>query len=109
MAYPLRGPLPWLAMALAINVIVIAAAAYALGQDAADAKAIALLALVAVAGATVLAALAWKIVDFALLRSLRRLATDIRAIAHGGQRLDIDQDRYGQLAPIAGWDGSRPT
>ena len=95
-----RGPLPWLSVAFAVNVVAIIAAAYGLGQGVVDREELNALAMVALAGAAGVFVLSWKIVDFAILRALKRMAADIRAIAHGGNRTDVDGERYGLLAPL---------
>lgn len=95
-----RGPLPWLAMAFAVNVAAIGGTTYVLSQGVVDREELNALALVAIAGAAALFVLAWKIVDFAVMRGIKRLASEVRAIAHGGNRADVDVDRYPLLAPL---------
>jgi len=95
-----RGPLPWLAMALIANVAAIGGTTYVLSQGVVDREELNALALVAVAGAAAMFVLAWKIVDFAVMRGVKRLASEVRAIAHGGNRTDLDVDRYPLLAPL---------
>lgn len=95
-----RGPLPWLAMAFAVNVAAIAAAAYLLGQGVVDREELRALAMIAVAGAALMFVLAWKIIDFAVMRGIKRMAAEVRAIAHGGNRSDIEAARYPLLAPL---------
>ncbi|MCA1907754.1 MAG: 3'-5' exonuclease [Magnetospirillum sp.] len=95
-----RGPLPWLAMAFAVNVAAIGGTTYVLSQGVVDREELNALAMVAVAGAAALFVLAWKIVDFAVMRGVKRLASEVRAIAHGGNRADIEIDRYPLLAPL---------
>ncbi|MGE4281883.1 MAG: hypothetical protein AB7G62_20045, partial [Magnetospirillum sp.] len=95
-----RGPLPWLAMAFAANVAAIGGTTYVLSQGVVDREELNALALVAVAGAAALFVLAWKIVDFSVMRAVKRLASEVRAIAPGGNRTDIDVDRYPLLAPL---------
>ena len=95
-----RGPLPWLALAFAANIAAIAASAFFLGRGAADREGLTALTLVASAGASVMFALSWKIVDYQVFRSIRRMAADIRAIAHGGGRAGIDPARYALMEPL---------
>lgn len=95
-----RGPFPWLAAAFAANVAVIVGSAYALAQDAADHEKLTALVLVAVAGAAVMFALAWKIVDFQVVRLAKKMAAEVRAIAHGSSREGIDPNRYAILSPL---------
>lgn len=95
-----RGPFPWLLAAFVANAIVIAAAAYVLSQGVVDQEELTALAMVALSGAAVMFALAWKIVDYQVVRLIRRMAADIRAIAHGATRAGIDESRYAILSPL---------
>jgi DNA polymerase-3 subunit epsilon len=95
-----RGHLPWLALAFVANVAAIVATAYMLSQGVVDREELNALAMIAVAGAALMFVLAWKIVDFAVMRGIKRMAAEIRAIAHGGNRTDIDIERYPLLAPL---------
>lgn len=95
-----QGPFPWLAGAFLVNVGAIGGAAYALSRQAPTSEPITALAMVALAGAALLFALSWKIVDYQVFRLNRRMASDVRAIAHGGNRDKVDLDRYSILAPL---------
>ncbi|MBX9635894.1 MAG: exonuclease, partial [Magnetospirillum sp.] len=95
-----RGPFPWLLIAFIANVVVIVAAAFFLSQGVVDQEELTALAMVALAGSAVMFALAWKIVDFQVVRLIKRMATDVRAIAHGGTRAGIDPERYAILSPL---------
>lgn len=100
MSQKVRGPFPWLAAAFAANVAFIGAATFLLSRQAIDLHALVALALVAVAGASALFVLSWKIVDYQMVRQIRRVAAEIRAIAHGGTREGVDIDRYPVIAPL---------
>ncbi len=95
-----RGPLPWLAIAFAANVAAVAGSAFYLGRGAVGREELTALSLVAVSGAALMFALAWKIVDYQVFRSIRRMAADVRAIAHGSTRQGIDLDRYALMVPL---------
>ncbi|HSV29032.1 MAG TPA: exonuclease domain-containing protein [Candidatus Omnitrophota bacterium] len=95
-----RGPFPWLAAAFAANVVVTVAAAYFLGRGVVDHEELTALTLVSVSGAAALFALSWKIVDYQMVRAIRRMAAEVRAIAHGGSREGVDADRYGVVSPL---------
>lgn len=98
--HKVRGPLPWLVAAFLANVAVIAAAAYSLGKGVVDHDELAALAMVAIAGASVMFAVSWKIVDYKMVRAVRRMAAEVRAIAHGGSRAGIDAERYLTVSPL---------
>ncbi|CAA7612847.1 putative DNA polymerase III subunit epsilon-like protein [Magnetospirillum sp. LM-5] len=95
-----RGPLPWLAIALVANVSAIGGAAIYLNSRVVGHEDLTALALVSVAGAVLMFALAWKIVDFQVFRLIRRMAADVRAIAHGSTRQGVDLDRYALMLPL---------
>jgi len=95
-----RGPFPWLLAAFIANVVVIVAAAYFLSQGVVDQQELIALSMVALAGAAVMFALAWKIVDFQVVRLIKRMAAEVRAIAHGGSRAGIDLEKYSILSPL---------
>ncbi|HLO75699.1 MAG TPA: exonuclease domain-containing protein [Magnetospirillum sp.] len=95
-----RGPFPWLLAAFLANVAVIAAALYALSQEAATQEKLNALAMVALAGAAVMFALSWKVVDFLVVRRIKRMAADTRALIHGSTREGIDPERYAILSPL---------
>jgi DNA polymerase-3 subunit epsilon len=92
--------LPWLSIAFAANAAAIVTATYFLGRGVVDQEELNALALVALAGAATMFALAWKIVDFQVFRSVRKMAAALRAIAHGGARQGIDEDRYPMMHPL---------
>ena len=96
----LRGPLPWLAIAFAIDVAITIVAGYALSQGEIDQRALTGLTLIALSGAAMMFALSWKVVDFLVVRSIKRLSAEVRAIAHGGAKLEVDHDRYILLVPL---------
>lgn len=95
-----RGPFPWLLAAFVANVAVVVASAYVLSQDRIDQEKMNALAMVALAGAAGMFTLAWKIVDFQVVRLAKRLAAEIRAIAHGSSRDSVDPARYAILSPL---------
>ncbi|MGE5546282.1 MAG: exonuclease domain-containing protein [Solirubrobacterales bacterium] len=95
-----RGPFPWLAAVFAANVAAIIAAAYFLSRGVIDQSRLTALVMVALAGAAVMFALSWKIVDYVMVKSVRRMAADLRAIAHGGARERISDNRYPVLNPL---------
>lgn len=95
-----RGPFPWLLAAFIANVTVIAAAAYFLSQGGIDQEKLNALAMVALAGAAVMFALAWKIVDFQVVRLVKRMAAETRALVHGSSREGLDPARYAILSPL---------
>lgn len=100
MAQNWRGPLPWLAMAFVANVAAIGATAYVLNQGVVDREEMNALAMMAAAGSAAMFVLSWKIVDFAVMRAVKRLAAEVRAVAHGGNRADLAPERYPLLAPL---------
>jgi DNA polymerase-3 subunit epsilon len=89
-----------LAAAFAADVVVTIAAGYSLGLDSGASQKITAMVLVALAGATVLFAVSWKIIEFLVVRSIRRMAAEVRAIAHGGGRDGVDLERYFMIAPL---------
>lgn len=95
-----RGPLPWLFAAFAANVAVIIGAGYSLSLGVVDHEELAALSMVSIAGASVMFALSWKIVDYKMVRAVRRMAAEVRAIAHGGTREGVEPDRYLMVAPL---------
>ncbi len=95
-----RGPFPWLATVFGANVAAIVLAAYVLGHGPIDREALNALALIGIAGAAMLFALSWKIIDFLVMRGIRRMAAEVRAIAHGGSRAGIDVAKHSILSPL---------
>ncbi|CAA7617988.1 exonuclease domain-containing protein [Magnetospirillum sp. SS-4] len=95
-----RGPLPWLAAAFASDVIVTVAATFFLTRGVVDHEELIALALVSLAGAFVLFAVSWKIVEFLTVRSIRRMAAEVRAIAYGAGREAVDAERYAMISPL---------
>ncbi|MGE5503509.1 MAG: exonuclease domain-containing protein [Actinomycetota bacterium] len=95
-----RGPLPWLAAALLANLAAIATAVVLLSERVADRTALTAVGLVAAAGATVLFAVSWKIVDFLVMRRIRQMAAEVRAIAYGSAREGVDLTRYAIVSPL---------
>jgi DNA polymerase-3 subunit epsilon len=86
--------------AFAANIVAIVIAAYVLSQGSASQAELTSLAMVALAGAAVMFALAWKIIDFQVVRLIKRLAAETRAIAHGSSRDGVDPARYAILSPL---------
>jgi DNA polymerase-3 subunit epsilon len=86
--------------AFAANVAVIAAGAYFLSQGEVNQEKLTALAMVALAGASVLFALSWKIVDFQVVRLIKRMAAETRALVHGSTREGLDPARYAILSPM---------
>jgi len=96
-----RGPFPWLAAAFAADVGVTAAAGYFLSQGVVDREELTALVMVSLAGATVLFAVSWKAIDFLVVRSIKKMAAEVRAIAYGtGGRDRVDPERYFMIAPL---------
>jgi DNA polymerase III subunit epsilon len=95
-----RGPFPWLAAAFAVDVVVTVSAAYFLSQGVVDQEELTALTLVSLAGASVLFVLSWKIVEFLVVRSIRRMAAEVRAVAYGSGRDGIDAGRYHMISPL---------
>ncbi len=100
MAVKWRGPFPWLAAAFAADVIVTISAGYVLSQGVVDREELTALVLVSLAGATVLFAVSWKIIEFLVVRSIRRMASEVRAIAYGVGRDGVDPERYFMISPL---------
>ncbi|WP_239988670.1 3'-5' exonuclease [Paramagnetospirillum kuznetsovii] len=100
MAVKWRGPFPWLAAAFAADIVVTIAAGYFLSQGVVDREELTALVLVSLAGATVLFAVSWKIVEFLTVRSIRRMASEVRAIAYGTGRDGVDPERYFMISPL---------
>lgn len=96
----MRGPFPWLATVFAVNIAVTVGAAYMLSRGVVAQQDLTALAMVSVAAASVMFALSWKIVDFQMVRGIRRMAAEVRAIAHGGTREGIDPDRFPMVWPL---------
>ncbi len=95
-----RGPLPWLAAAFASDVAVTLAAVFFLTRGVVDHEELIALAMVSLAGASVLFAVSWKIVEFLTVRSIRRMAAEVRAIAYGTGREGVDIERYAMISPL---------
>ncbi len=100
MAVKWRGPFPWLAAAFGADVVVTVAAGYFLSQGVVDREELTALVLVSLAGASILFAVSWKIIDFLVVRSIRRMAAEVRAIAYGAGREGVDLDRYFMISPL---------
>ncbi|CAA7613916.1 exonuclease domain-containing protein [Magnetospirillum sp. UT-4] len=100
MPHKRQGPLVWLAAALAADAVATVAAAFALARDLPSSQPMTALAMVSLAGAAVLFGVAWKIVDYQVVRNARRMAAEVRALAFGGSRTAVDPDRYPLLAPL---------
>lgn len=100
MPHKWRGPFPWLATAFVLNVAAIVVTAWRLGQDVSQPEKLTALAMVALAGAALTFVVAWKVIDYLVMRTVRRLAAEVRAIAHGGSRTAIDAQRHPILAPL---------
>lgn len=99
-ANSVKGPLPWLVGAFVADAAMVLVAAMILVQDGNETQPLIALAFVALAGAAAMFAVAWKVVDFVMAGSVRRLAADIRAIAHGGQREQVRAEKYAVLSPL---------
>ncbi|MDO8608010.1 MAG: exonuclease domain-containing protein [Phaeospirillum sp.] len=95
-----RGPFPWLAAAFAVDVVVTIAAAYGLSQGVVDREELTALVMVSLAGAAVMFAVSWKTIDFLVMRSVRRMAAEVRAIAYGAGKDGVDPERYGVVSPL---------
>jgi DNA polymerase-3 subunit epsilon len=95
-----RGPLPWLAAAFGADVAVTLAAAHALSEGTGDQQNLTALLLVSLAGASVLFAVSWKVIDVLVGRSIRKMAAEVRAIAYGSSRQGVDVDRYAVVSPL---------
>ena len=95
-----RGPFPWLAAAFGADVVVTVAAGYSLSQGVVERETLTALVLVSLAGASVLFAVSWKIIDFLVVRSIRRMAAEVRAIAYGVGREGVDPERYFMISPL---------
>jgi DNA polymerase-3 subunit epsilon len=96
-----RGPFPWLAAAFAADVLVTAAAGYFLSQGVVDREELTALMMVSLAGAAVLFVVSWKAIDFLVVRAIKKMAAEVRAIAYGnGGRDSVDPERYFMIAPL---------
>ncbi|EME68252.1 DNA polymerase III [Paramagnetospirillum caucaseum] len=96
-----RGPFPWLAAAFAADVAVTVAAGYFMSQGVVDREELTALVMVSLAGAAFLFAVSWKAIDFLVVRSIKKMAAEVRAIAYGtGGRDRIDPERYFIIAPL---------
>ena len=95
-----RGPFPWLASAFAVDVVVTVGAAYGLVQEGGGREELTALAMVSLAGAAIMFAVSWKTIDFLVMRSVRRLASEVRAIAYGTGRDGVDPERYFVVSPL---------
>lgn len=101
MAVKWRGPFPWLAAAFAADVVVTVAAGWFLSQGVVDREELTALMMVSLAGAAVLFAVSWKAIDFLVVRAIRKMAAEVRAIAYGnGGRDAVDPERYFMIAPL---------
>ena len=100
MAIRWRGPFPWLAGAFVANAAAVILAARALAAAPLTHDSLTALTLVALAGAALLFVVAWKVIDALVMRTLRRMATEVRAIAYGGDRPGLDPAAYAMLAPL---------
>ena len=96
-----RGPFPWLAAAFAVDVVVTIAAASGLSQGGGVREELTALVMVSLAGAAIMFAVSWKTIDFLVMRSIRRMASEVRAIAYGtGGRDGVDPERYFVVSPL---------
>jgi len=95
-----RGPFPWLAAAFAANVAVIVIAGAMLSRGPLVPESFTALILVTLAGSATLFAVSWKIVDFLVMRSICKMAAEVRAIAYGGERSGIDPARFAMISPL---------
>lgn len=97
-----QGPLRWLALALVLFMGTAAGVVVALpsGSEAELRRSLALLAWLLPALAGGFALLAWKILDLTAGRAARRLAVDLRALAHGDDREALDAGRYAALPAV---------
>ncbi len=100
MPNPWRGPFPWLLLAFAVQVLMTVGAAFFLNKSEGGSDEFTALTLISVAGASIMFAVAWKVVDFHMLRRLRRLAAEVRATAHGGNRVAVDSAQFAVLSPL---------
>ncbi|MFD2235396.1 3'-5' exonuclease [Phaeospirillum tilakii] len=100
MAIRWRGPFPWLAGAFVANAAAVILAARALAAAPLTGDSLTALTLVALAGAALLFVVAWKVIDALVMRTLRRMATEVRAIAYGGDRPGLDPAAYAMLSPL---------
>ncbi|MEO0034400.1 MAG: hypothetical protein RLZZ501_423, partial [Pseudomonadota bacterium] len=100
MAIRWRGPFPWLAGAFVANAAAVILAARTLAAAPLTGESLTALTLVALAGAALLFVVAWKVIDALVMRTLRRMATEVRAIAYGGDRPGLDPAAYAMLAPL---------
>jgi DNA polymerase-3 subunit epsilon len=95
-----RGPFPWLATAFVVDVAVTIAAGFGLASGPLTQEAFTAMVLVALAGAATLFTVSWKIIDFLVVRSVRRMAAEVRAIAYGADRPGVDVERYVMVSPL---------
>ena len=95
-----QRPFPWLAAVFAADAVATIAGYQALSQGEVDQHALSALVMVSLAGAAALFVVSWKIIDFLVGRSLRRLSTEMRAIAHGGAKASVEAGKYPALAPL---------
>jgi len=95
-----RGPFPWLVAAFAVDIVVTVAAAYGLAQGGGAREELTALVMVSLAGAAIMFAVSWKTIDFLVMRSVRRMAADVRAIAYGTGRDGVDPERYFVVSPL---------
>jgi len=95
-----RGPFPWLAGAFAANAAAVILAARTLAAAPLTGDSLTALTLVALAGAALLFVVAWKVIDALVMRALARMATEVRAIAYGGDRPGLDPAAYAMAAPL---------
>lgn len=95
-----RGPFPWLAGAFIANATAVCLAARTLAAAPLTPESLTSLALVALAGAALLFVVAWKVIDALVMRTLSRMATEVRAIAYGGDRPGLDTNAYAMASPL---------
>jgi len=95
-----RGPFPWLAAAFVVDAAVTIAAGIGLQRGPITPETFTAMILVALAGAVTLFAVSWKIIDFLMVRSIRRMAAEVRAIAYGADRPGVDLLRYAMISPL---------
>ncbi|WP_155801596.1 hypothetical protein, partial [Magnetospirillum molischianum] len=95
-----RGPFPWLAAAFVANVAVIVTAGAMLSHGPLAPESFNALVLVSLAGAAILFMVSWKIIDFLVMRSICKMAAEVRAIAYGGDRPGVDPERFAMISPL---------
>ncbi len=95
-----KGPLLWLAVTLALGLGAMAATAFVLfpANFAPEArKDLISLVLSLLGWGAAMGVAVWKLLDLQMIRPLRKLSVDLRAIAHGDAKAGIDVTRYAGL------------